>query len=190
MQALSRRGPAAGEHATSVDATAAATRPVSTPESTQESKPGGTPGTATEAAPRPRLVVVPRRRSWTALVVGTVSAFVFTGLFGAAVFHTQLAERQLRIDRLERAVTFERERFDELRHERAELRSPAHLATVAEELHMITGKTEGFLRVTPEQLAQQIAAAGVANGDAIDVVNRNDALEQFREVKAVSEGQP
>ena len=40
---------------------------------------------------------------------------VFAGLLGAAVFHTQLAQRQLRIDSLEKAVDEQRELFDELR---------------------------------------------------------------------------
>jgi hypothetical protein len=159
-------------------------------EQAPEEHAGESPSAETGASTRPTLVLVPRRRRWTALLVGFVSTLVFAGLFAAAVFHTQLAERQLRIDRLEHSVTLERERFDELRHARAQLRSPGHLAGVADELNMINGRTEGFLHVTPEQLARQIAEAGVANGHAIDVINENDPLEQFRDVKAVSEGQP
>lgn len=139
---------------------------------------------------RPTLVVVQRRRSWTAVVIGLLSVLIFGGMLGAAIFHTQLAERQLRIDRLERSVTLERERFDELRHRRAELRSPAFLATVAGDLNMIRGKTGTFLRVTPQQLAVQIAAAGAVEGGAADIVAAVDPLDQFRDVKAVSEGQP
>ena len=118
------------------------------------------------------------------------SILVAIGMLGAAVFHTQLAGRQLRIDRLERSVTLERERFDELRHRRAELRSPASLATVASDLNMIRGKTGTFIRVTPGQLAIQIASAGSVDGDAVDILVDIDPLDQFRDVKAVSEGQP
>ena len=139
---------------------------------------------------RPTLVVVQRRRSWTAVLIGLLSVLIFGGMLGAAVFHTQLAERQLRIDRLERSVTLERERFDELRYLRAELRSPAFLATVAADLNMIRGKTGTFLRVTPQQFAMQIAAAGAIEGGAADIVASVDPLDQFRDVKAVSEGQP
>jgi hypothetical protein len=142
------------------------------------------------ATPRPKLAVVPRRRRWPALVLSIVSLLVFGGLLGAAVFHTQLAERQLRIDRLEREVTIERERFDELRHERAELRSPAYLDTVSDELNMIRGKTSRFVRVAPQQLAVQIAAAGAVDDDTVEIVVDVDPLDQFRDVKAVSEGQP
>jgi len=182
MLALSRRRSAlADEHAPDTLAEGA--------EGAAEASGAATASDAATAG-RPTLVLVPRRRRWTALLVGFASALVFAGLLGAAVFHTQLAGRQLRIDRLEHSVTLERERFDDLRHARAELRSPAHLAAVAEELNMINGRTEGFLHVTPDQLARQIAAAGVANGHAADVINENDPLEQFRDVKAVSKGQP
>jgi hypothetical protein len=165
-------------------------RPAVDDEELLDAGPEAAADTATDTSARPTLVLVPRRRRWTAVLVGFVSTLVFAGLFAAAVFHTQLAERQLRIDRLEHSVTKERERFDELRQARAELRSPAHLATVADELNMINGRTEGFMHVTPDELARQIAAAGMTNGHTVDIINRNDPLEQFRDVKAVSEGQP
>lgn len=160
------------------------------PERSSDDIAAGENDTATVAETRPNLVVVTRRRSWTAVLIGLVSGLVIVGMFGAAVFHTQLAERQLRIDRLERAVTLERERFDELRHRRAELRSPAYLNAVSTDLNMIRGKTGEFLRVTPEQLARQIAAAGEIEEEAVSIVVADDPLDQFRDVKAVSEGQP
>jgi hypothetical protein len=55
---------------------------------------------------------------------------------------------------------------------------------------MIRGKTGEFLRVTPEQLARQIAAAGVIEEKVVRIVAADDPLDQFRDVKAVSEGQP
>jgi predicted lipid-binding transport protein (Tim44 family) len=154
-------------------------------------RPAPTPAAPAPArAARPTLVVVQRRRSWTALLVGGLSVLIFGGMLGAAVFHTQLAGRQLRIDRLERAVTQERERFDELRHRRAELRSPAYLDTVADDFSMIRGKTGTFLRVSPQRLAMQLAAAGTVEGGSAEIVADVDPLDQFRDVKAVSEGQP
>ncbi len=68
------------------------------------------------ATAKPALSVVPRRRRWPAVIAAIVWSLVVLGLLGAAVFHTQLAERQLRLDRLDRQVAVERERFDELRH--------------------------------------------------------------------------
>lgn len=139
---------------------------------------------------RPQLALAPRRRRWPALLLGAALSAVFAGMLAAAVFHTQLAERQLRIDRLERAVVAERERFDELRYERAELRSPVRLAREAGALGMLRGQTNDFVRIEPERLARQIAAAGAADDDAARIIVDADPLDQFRDVKAVSEGQP
>jgi hypothetical protein len=137
---------------------------------------------------RPELEVVPARRRWPAVLAGALWAAVSIGLLGAAVFHTQLAERQLRIDRLERAVVAERERFDELRYERAELRSPVRLAEAATALGMRRGESTEFLEVSPEALARQIAAAGAVDDVAL-ITTDSDPLDQYRSVKAVTGAQ-
>jgi hypothetical protein len=143
-----------------------------------------------EPAARPLLTVAPRRRRWPALVVALSATVVFGGMLGAAVFHTQLAERQLRIDRLERAVAAERDRFDELRFLRAELRSPVQLAQRVGPLGMERATTTSFAAVTPEALARQLAAAGAVEGDAGRIISRPDPLDQFRDVKSVTAGEP
>ena len=94
---------------------------------------------------RPDLAVVQNRRRWPAVLAGFLWALVFAGLLGAAVFHTQLAERQLQIDRLERSVAAQRELFDELRYERARLRSPVRLAAAAGEIGMRRGSNGEFV---------------------------------------------
>jgi hypothetical protein len=111
-------------------------------------------------------------------------------MLAAAVFHTQLAERQIRIGVLERSVNEERERFDELRHRRAELRSPVRLAAAAGDLGMSPGDTGTFVELDPWQLAQQLAAAGIVDDQSRDVITDTDPLEQFSDVKRVSAGQP
>jgi cell division protein FtsL len=138
----------------------------------------------------PKLAVVRRRRRWPALLAVVASVVVFLGLLGAAVFHTQLAERQLRLDRLDRAVAAERERFDELRYERAELRSPVRLAEAAGALGMRRGDVTEFLDVDPQLLARQIAAAGVIDDRAVRIAIDTDPLDQFRAVKAVTDEVP
>ena len=142
------------------------------------------------AAERPSLTVVPRRRRWPALVGALAWSLVFLGLLGAAVFHTQLAERQLRLDRLDRQVSAERERFDELRYERAELRSPVRLAEAASALGMYRGEVSTFVAVTPEAVARQLAAAGAIGDNAGQILIHTDPLDQFRAVKSVTEGEP
>ena len=104
--------------------------------------------------------------------------------------HTQLAERQIRIDSIERSVKDERERFDELRHRRAELRSPVRLAVAAEQLSMVPGDTGEFIELDPWQIARQLAAAGVVDDSPGNVVCDTDPLAQFSDVKRVSAGQP
>jgi hypothetical protein len=145
---------------------------------------------AAATTPRPSLVVVPGRRRWPALLAVAAWSVVFVGLLGAAVFHTQLAERQLRIDRLERAVVAERERFDELRYQRAELRSPVRLATEATALGMQRGDATRFVDVAPDALARQLAAAGPVDDRIVRISTENDPLDQFRAVKQVTEAAP
>ena len=139
---------------------------------------------------RPVLAVVPHRRRWPAVVAGFSWAIVFAALLGAAVFHTQLAERQLQIDRLERSVATQRELFDELRYERARLRSPVRLAAAAGEMGMRRGPNGEFVEVSAQQLARQLAAAGVIDEGAIQIVVSSEPLEQFRDVKSATAGQP
>jgi hypothetical protein len=139
-----------------------------------------------QAPARPSLTVVPRRRRWPAVLAALAWSLVFLGLLGAAVFHTQLAGRQLRLDRLDRAVAVERERFDELRYERAELRSPVRLAAAASDLGMRRGRATTFVSVTPDAVARQLAAAGPIGDNAVRIVIHTDPLDQFRAVKSVS----
>jgi hypothetical protein len=145
---------------------------------------------AQQAASKPALTVVSRRRRWPAVIAGLAWVLVSLGLLGAAVFHTQLAERQLRLDRLDREVAVERERFDELRYERAELRSPVRLAAAASELGMRRGQASTFVSVTPEAVARQLAAAGPISDNAVRIVIHTDPLDQFRAVKSVTEVAP
>jgi hypothetical protein len=138
---------------------------------------------------RPSLELVQRQRRWPAMLAGAAWAIVFVGLLGTAVFHTQLAERQLQIDRLDRELFVERERFDDLRYARAELRSPVRLAEAATELGMSRGRLTTFVAVDPSALARQLAAAGPSTDDVVQFVVATDPLAQFRAVKNVSGGQ-
>jgi len=139
---------------------------------------------------RPALSVVPTRRRWPAVIGFVTITLMLVAMLGAAVFHTQLAQRQLRIDDLENSVQAERERFDELRRDRAVLRSPGRIATEAAELEMVRGETSRFIEVDPGALARQLAAAGVVDDDASRVIEESGPLDQFRDVKSVSAGQP
>lgn len=108
---------------------------------------------------RPELRVVPGRRRTIGLVA-VIGALVFALLLGVTAFQTRLAQHQLELDRTERAVAAERERFDQLRLERAELRAPARLATEAAALGMVPGTGTEFVTVTPGVVEQVLVATG------------------------------
>ncbi len=147
------------------------------------------PSKRAERRTAPSLRVVEDRSRWPA-VVGTALLFVvMAAMLGAAIFHTQLAERQLTIDELEREVQAERSRFDELRRDRALLRSPQRIADEALLLGMVRGDASRFIEIDPTLLAIQIATAGATDDDVSRVIVETDPLDQFRDVKSVSAGQ-
>lgn len=148
------------------------------------------PSAAAESRRRPALRVVRRRPRWPAVAGGVVLVAVMVAMLGAAVFHTQLAERQLQIDELERQVQQERARFDELRRDRAVLRSPQRIADEAAALGMVQGENSRFVQIDPMELARQLAAAGATDDDTSRVIIETGPLDQFRDVKSVSVGQP
>jgi cell division protein FtsL len=137
-------------------------------------------------AQAPTLRLVKGRPRWPAVVGSSLIVFVMVAMLGAAIFHTQLAERQLEIDDLEREVRVERDRFDQLRLQRAVLRSPERIATEATLLGMVTGETSDFVAVDPMELAMQLAAAGVSTDQGDRSIGSTDPLDQFSDVKSVS----
>ena len=148
------------------------------------------PATGSRRTQPPKLSVVSSRRRWPAVAGGVVLLAGMAAMRGAAVCHTQLAERQLENDQLERQVQAERARIDELRRDRAVLRSPQRIADEAGALGMMPGETSRFIEVDPMQLAMQLAASGVTADDTNRVIIETGPLDQFRDVKSVSVGQP
>ena len=151
-------------------------------------KHGVEPTPSPRAAPKPkpdlRIVPKPRVAYNAALVLGFV---VVVLMLGTVVLHTRLAERQGEIDRLEAAVTDARERFDVLRQQRAELRSPTRLAIEARDHGMVpTSRTE-FLAVDPQTLAQVLASVGMVD-EITGTITAEDPLDQIRRVKAADGG--
>jgi cell division protein FtsL len=110
-------------------------------------------------AARPELRVVPGRRRTVGLLA-VIGALVFALLLGVTAFQTRLAQHQLELDRTERAVAAERERFDQLRLERAELRAPARLAAEAAALGMVPGTETEFVTVAPGIVEEVLVATG------------------------------
>jgi heme exporter protein D len=151
---------------------------------------GGSPFAQRRTVATP-LTVVPGRRRMAWFAVG-LTMLVGVVLTGALLLHTLLAERQLQIDALERSVREERQQFDVLRAQRAELRSPTRLAVSAGALGMSPGLESQFISVDPMVLAITIARTGevpVGDGDLVGDA-RLRPLDQFRIVKSLSAEAP
>ena len=141
---------------------------------------GGAPFAQRRAVATPLTVVPGRRRmAWFAVGLTVLVGLVLTG---ALLLHTRLAERQLQIDALERSVREERQQFDVLRAQRAELRSPARLADAASALGMSPGLESQFISVDPMVLAITIARTGEVPAGEDDLAGdaRLRPLDQFR----------
>jgi cell division protein FtsL len=135
----------------------------------------------------PALVVVPRRRRAVGLAV-VLSSMIGVAMLGAAAFQTQLARRQLELDSLDREISTQREFYDVLRRERAELRSPARLAQIAASTGMVPARDNAI-----DTIGVDIEVAVKQSTGLLDQARLDDGttlLEQFRVVKAVTDGRP
>ena len=137
------------------------------------------------AQPRPQLTVVPRRRR-TARLVAIAAFFVSLLMLGAAAFQTQLASRQVELDRVDRQIRSARHDFNDLRRQRSELRSPERLATSGAALGMTSATKTEFIEIAPEVIAEvQQSAGGVFDPgtESMDPV-----FEEFKVVKSIAGG--
>ena len=121
-------------------------------------------------------------------MLGVLCTLLVLVMLGAAAFQTQLARRQVELDRLDSDISAAREHYEELRRERAELRSPSNLSAVASEAGMVPATEAGFMVLSPEVLAEVQRSAGMIVG--VGDVEQEDPLEQFREVKSITDGTP
>ncbi len=88
-------------------------------------------------------------------------------------------------------MTEARERFDVLRSQRAELRSPNRLEAAAAEIGMQQAPPAEFLPVDPYTLADVLASAGTSGmGRPRTNPPTADPLDQIRRVKQASDGTP
>jgi len=153
----------------------------------ERATPIATPAPESKQRQRPRLVVVaPRRR--TAALVGGAAVLLFGLMVAALAFQTQVARTQLRLDTLDREIRQAHERYDVLRRERAELRSPGRLAQSAMALDMVPATQTEFMSLEADVVAT-VQRTGVAPGE----VGLSDVEQEFRDyasVKAQAGGKP
>ena len=145
-----------------------------------------TPIDRAAASSRPHLEVVPQRRRAVGLIV-VVCFLLFSLCLGAVAFQTELAQNQLALDKTERAVRTARERYDVLRRQRAELRSPTRLSLEATRLGMQPAQKGDFMTIAPD-LAASVAAN--ASGLPNTVAEQSSEFDQFSEVKKVTGDTP
>ncbi len=134
-----------------------------------------------EAGPSPLKVVVPLRRR-TARLVAIGFAVVFVLMLGAAAFETQLAQRQVKLDKIDREINTATDDYNRLRRERAELQSPERLATEATKLGMQPSDSTDFVTIDPSIVAEiQRSAGGVFDTNATVL----SPLDEFTRVKSI-----
>lgn len=130
---------------------------------------------------RPELRLVPQPRAAANALILLV-AMIAGLMLAAVVLHTRLADRQLEIDSLEAEVTSSLERFDLLRQQRAELRSPNRLAQSSANFGMRPSQDTEFVEVDGATLAQVLSAAGIVD-ERPGEVDRSGPLEQIQRVR-------
>jgi cell division protein FtsL len=101
---------------------------------------------------------------WAFGVLSAVSVFVIVA------FHVGVAQSQLQLDRLNRQMTVEQQRYERLRLDVASLAAPNRIAQRAQELGMKPGGPSTFLQV-PE------------TGAAPPPQNPTSSTEDYQEVK-------
>lgn len=136
-------------------------------------------------AATPQLRVVSTRRQAVRLAA-VLGASLFVLLFGVTAFQTHLAQNQLELDRTDDQIGIERERYDQLRLERAELLAPQRLMTEAAALGMVPGSSTEFVAVDARTVAEiAVSAGGIPEHERRQ---RADPFEEYGEVKAMVDG--
>jgi hypothetical protein len=134
---------------------------------------------------RGHLTVVPRRRRAARLL--TFAAFVISSLMlGAAAFQTQLARRQVEIDRINSQVRVAHNTFNALREQRAELRSTDRLVSMGTAMGMHpAGKTD-FVEIPADIVAEVQQSSGGVFDPGADTAD--PVFEEFKVVKSIVGG--
>jgi cell division protein FtsL len=113
----------------------------------------------------------------------TLAVLTITLMMVVVVFQTRLAETQLNIDAIEKQISVERARYDELRLQRSALREPSRLVSEASALGMVPGSKTNFNTVDPSAVASVLVSLGGV--DLEQFANTRDPLKNYSAVKAL-----
>jgi cell division protein FtsB len=119
--------------------------------------------------PRPQFKLTPKTGV-------TLTALMFSALFGVAVSHALLIQSQLRLDDMDKEVADEQARYEQLRLDVAELESPDRIIADAREMGMVDPTETVWL--TPDEAD----AAGV-DGEGTDPDDPDSPDTSYEEVK-------
>lgn len=122
------------------------------------------------------------------LVVLTVVIGLVLVMLAVVSFQTRIAERQMRIDRIESQIQAERDRYNALRVERSRLREPGRLETNAMSLGMEPGQGADFTSVDPITVAQVLVSTGGLDPDLLET--SADPFAAYGEFKSIVGGKP
>ncbi len=116
----------------------------------------------------------------------TLAVVTITLMMVVVIFQTRLAETQLNVDAVERQISVERARYDELRLQRSALREPSRLVAEATALGMVPGSKTNFTSVDPSAVASVLVSMGGL--DLEQFANTREPLKNYSEIKALVGG--
>ncbi len=139
--------------------TRAVTRPVTRQVSRPVTRPKNRRNSSVKTADSQLRVVQPVARSKFSKV--TLVIFAITSVLAfIVIFQTVIAEQQLQLDRVSTDVRLARQHYNELRQQRAELRSPDYLRAQAIILGMWPGSGAKFEEIPADVVTMVLASTG------------------------------
>ncbi len=135
------------------------------------------PATRPSNAGPPRLHVVPPARPHRVpLVIGLVVVSVLTVAFGFAVFHSQMAATQYKIETVERELRLENERLADLQIQVQEYNSPAVIERLARGVIGLVDPATPIDLVVPDEVLAAVARTAVETDESTGSANPQLAM--------------
>ena len=149
-------------------------RPVSRPVARPVSRPGNRRNSKRNNAKPQLRVVQPVTRSKFSKITLVIFALASVLTF-IVIFQTVIAEQQLQLEKVSTDVRLARQHYNELRQQRAELRSPDYLRAQAIILGMWPGSGAKFEEIPADVVTMVLASTGDMD-DSIALPRNSDEL--------------
>jgi hypothetical protein len=109
-------------------------------------------------------------------------------MLAIVTLNVNMAQQQMRLDRLNSDVSRARAHFEELRADRAQLQSPGHLMQEARVIGLVPAMATKTVNI-PASVAAEVAAT-VGKIDTDITAHEESPLDKFGRLKAVVVGNP